>query len=361
MNQTMPKGGTRQKSKQQASIKDVARLAGVSIATVSRCINDQERVRDSTRQRVQNAISETGYRPNALAQSFRRGKSHIIMIVLPSVGDPFFTGVMHGIRHVATGRGYSLLINETQFNTMTADEIGAMIVSSHVDGIVLLASMSPFGTEILSARSHQALPIVIGCETISPDLSDFPGVHIDNVGAASEVTDYLLKMGHRKIAFIDGQESSLLTRDRKSGYRLSMRKANIFIEDGWIQEGEMTISGAIEATRILLNHRERPTAIFCANDEMAMGCMHAIKTAGLRIPEDISVIGFDDVRYASILDPPLTTIRQPAEVIGERVMHRLLHEIEEGHGQSVQNEIVHHELIVRQSVAPPSPASPVAA
>jgi len=357
MNQTATKRGTRPKHRDQASIKDVARIAGVSIATVSRCINDRERVRESTRKRVENAISATGYRPNTLAQSFRRGKSHIIMVVLPSVGDPFFTDVMRGIRTVAEGRGYSLLINETQVNTMTADEIGAMIVSSHVDGIVLLASMSPFGTEVLSERSHRALPIVIGCETISPELSGFPGVHIDNVGAASEATEYLLKMGHRNIAFIDGQESSLLTRDRKSGYRLAMRKANIAIEDGWVQEGKMTLDGAIEATRILLEHRNRPTAIFCANDEMAMGCMHAVKAAGLKIPEDISVLGFDDVRYAGILDPPLTTIRQPAEEIGERVMHRLLSEIEDGRSQSAPTELVHHELIIRESVAPPPPAA----
>jgi LacI family repressor for deo operon, udp, cdd, tsx, nupC, and nupG len=358
MNQTVRKRGEKPKHKEQASIKDVARIAGVSIATVSRCINDQERVREATRRRVQNAISATGYRPNTLAQSFRRGKSQIIMVVLPSVGDPFFTAVMRGIRLVATGRGYSLLINETQFNTMTADEIGAMIVSSHMDGIVLLASMSPFGTEILSARSHQTLPIVIGCETISPELSDFPGVHIDNVGAASEATDYLLNMGHRNIAFIDGRESSLLTRDRKTGYCMAMRKARIPIQAGWVQEGKMTIEGAIEATRLLLRHPVRPTAIFCANDEMAMGCMHAIKAAGLNIPRDISVIGFDDVRYAGILDPPLTTIRQPAEEIGKRVMHRLLREIEEGRSSSAVTEIVHHELIIRQSVAPPSPADP---
>jgi len=353
MKQTASKRGARPKNREQASIKDVARIAGVSIATVSRCINDRERVRESTRKRVDNAISATGFRPNTLAQSFRRGKSQIIMVVLPSVGDPFFTGVMRGVRTVATGRGYSLLINETQFNTMSADEIGAMLVSSHVDGIVLLASMSPFGTEVLSERSHRALPIVIGCETISAELSDLPGVHIDNVGAASEATDYLLKMGHRKIAFIDGQDSSLLTRDRKSGYRQSMRKAHIPVEDGWVQEGRMTLEGAIEATHALLNLRNRPTAIFCANDEMAMGCMHAIRTAGLRIPEDISVLGFDDVRYAGVLDPPLTTIRQPAEEIGERVMHRLLGEIEEGRSLSAKTEIVRHELVIRQSVAPP--------
>ena len=150
-----------------ASIKDVARIAGVSIATVSRCINDPERVRAPTRKRVQDAISTTGYSPNTLAQSFRRGKTKVIMVVLPSVGDPFFTEVMSGIREVTTEKGYSLLINETQFNTMTADEIGAMVVSRQADGIVLLASVSPFGTEVLSSKSNRRLPVVVGCEIVS--------------------------------------------------------------------------------------------------------------------------------------------------------------------------------------------------
>jgi LacI family repressor for deo operon, udp, cdd, tsx, nupC, and nupG len=338
----------------QVSIKDVARIAGVSIATVSRCINQPERVREVTRDKVQAAILETGFSPNTLAQNFRRGKSHVIMVVLPSVGDPFFTAVIQGIRSVASGQGYSLLINETQFNTMTADEIGAMVVSRQADGIVLLASMSPFGTRVLSAESHRALPIVIGCETISPELARFPGVHIDNVAAAEEATDYLLKLGHRKIAFIYGHDTSLLTRDRESGYRDAMHKANIPIEDGWVLKGKMTIDGSIDATHRLLQHPDRPTAVFCANDEMAMGCIYAIKAAGLRVPGDLSVVGFDDIRYARILDPPLTTVRQPAEEIGQRVMRRLLLEIEEGRSPTAETEIVSHELIIRQSAAPPA-------
>jgi len=334
----------------RVSIKDVAKIAGVSIATVSRCLNDPERVRENTRIKVQEAIFKTGYSPNTLAQSFRRGKTHVIMIVLPSVGDPFFTNVMRGIRSVAAGKGYSLLINETQFNTMTADEIGAMVVSRQADGIILLASMSPFGTEVLSSKNRRTLPIVIGCETISSDLAGFPSVHIDNVSAAQEATNYLISRGHQKIAFIYGQEKSLLTKDREFGYRASMNKAGIPIKDGWVVEGKLSIEGAIKATRSLLNHHHRPTAIFCANDEMAMGCIHEIKSAGLKIPEDISIIGFDDIRYAEIVDPPLTTIYQPAEEIGERVMYRLLHEIEEGRCADAEPEIVPHKLIIRQSV-----------
>lgn len=346
--------GPRPQRLPQVSIKDVANIAGVSIATVSRCINDPERVREKTRIRVQEAILKTGYAPNTLAQSFRRGTTHVIMVVLPSVGDPFFTDVMRGIRGVASSHGYSLLINETQFNTLTADEVGALVVSRQADGIALLASMSPFGNRVLSARSHRLLPIVVGCETVSSDLADYPSVHIDNVAAAREATDYLIALGHRRVAFIYGLRQSLLTKDREYGYRAAMHKAGLPIESGWVAEGKLTLDGAIRATRGLLSHPHRPTAIFCANDEMAMGCMHEVRAAGLRIPADISIIGFDDTRYAAVTEPPLTTIYQPAEEIGERVMYRLLQEIGHGRGAGPATEIVPHRLIVRQSVAPPT-------
>ncbi len=335
------------------SIKDVAELAGVSIATVSRCINQPDKVTERTRLKVQEAIVQTGYSPNTLAQSFRRGRTNLVMVVLPSVGDPFFTDVMRGIHSAANAKGYSVVIEETRFNTLTPDEIGAMLVSRQTDGIILLASTSPFGTDILSAKHRRRLPIVIGCEIISPELSNFPSVHIDNVAAAREATNYLLARGHERIAMIYGQASSLLTKDREFGYRAAMHDAGLDIEDGWVIAGDLTLKGAIRATRKLLNHEHRPTAIFCANDEMAMGCLHEIKSVGLAVPEDISVIGFDDIRYAEVTDPPLTTISQPAEEIGERVMYRLCREIEDGQTGAKQPELVPHRLIVRQSVGPP--------
>ncbi len=335
------------------SIREVAELAGVSIATVSRCINQPDKVTERTRLKVQEAIVQTGYSPNTLAQSFRRGRTNLVMVVLPSIGDPFFTGVMRGIRSAARAKGYSVVIEDTELNTMTADEIGAMLVSRQTDGLILLASMSPFGTDILSAKNRRRLPIVIGCETVSPELAEFPSVHIDNVAAAKEATNYLISRGHKRIAMIYGQATSLLTRDREFGYRTAMQEAGIDIEDGWFVSGDLTLDGAMRATRELLNHEHRPTAIFCANDEMAMGCLHEIRKVGLSVPDDISVIGFDDIRYAEVTDPPLTTIGQPAEAIGERVMYLLCREIEDGGSKRPEPELVPHRLIVRQSVSGP--------
>ncbi len=355
LNHTTPQQETaKAKEMPDVSIKEVARLADVSIATVSRSINNPEKVTEKTRLKVQDAIRQTGYSPNTLAQSFRRGRTNVVMVVLPSVGDPFFTAVMKGIREAAKSKGYSVVIEETQLNTMTADEIGAMLVSNQTDGIILLASVSPFGTEVSSTKSKRQLPIVIGCETVSPELADFPSVHIDNIAAAKEATNYLVSQGHKKIAMICGQESSLLTKDRELGYRAAMKQAKLPIENGWVVEGDLTISGARKAARNLMNHSSRPTAIFCANDEMAIGCLHEVKSAGLSVPGDISIVGFDDIRYAEVMDPPLTTISQPAEEIGERVMYRLCRRIDAGNGAGSAPEIVPHKLVIRQSVAKPA-------
>lgn len=337
----------------QASIKEVARIAGVSIATVSRCINNPQQVKELTRTRVQDAILKTGYSPNTIAQSFRRGRTNVIMVVLPSIGDPFFTDVMQGIRSVVADHDYSLIINETNFNTMTAKEVGAIMVSRQADGFILLASIFPFGNEVLKRAETRAQPIVIGCETISADLAGLPSVHIDNVEAAREATDFLISHGHRRVAFISGQGTSLLTRDRESGYRSAMQVAGLDIADGWVVEGQLSIDGAVKACRQLLEHPDRPTAIFCANDEMAMGCMSEIKNHGLKVPDDISVMGFDDIRYAAVTEPALTTISQPAREIGERVASRLLKAIEKGHQPNNKPVILPHKLVIRDSVTSP--------
>ena len=236
---------------------------------------------------------------------------------------------------------------------MTADEIGAMMVSRQTDGIILLASLSPFGTEVLSAQSNRRIPIVVGCETIAPELSKFPSVHIDNLSAARDATNLLLSHGHTSIAMLVGPDSSLLTRDRELGFRAAMSEASLPVDDDWVLDGQLTIAGARIATRALVATDKRPTAIFCANDEMAIGCIHEVKVAGLRVPEDISVMGFDDTRYAAVADPPLTTISQPAEQIGERVVYRLLDEISGTTPATSQPEILSHRLVVRQSVSTP--------
>ena len=338
----------------EVSIREVAKLAGVSIATVSRCINNPEKVTENTRLKVHEAIAETGYSPNTLAQSFRRGRTNLVTVVVPSVGDPFLAEVMNGLRSTAKANGYSVVIEDTRHNTMTAGEIRAMLMSRQTDGIILLATMSPFGAEIISANSRRRVPIVVGCEKASSEHADLPGVHVDNVAAARDATTYLISQGHERIGMIYAQDSSQMRRDRQLGYRAAMKSAKLPVRDGWVADGMLSIAGARQATRELLDVPQPPTAIFCATDEMAMGCLHEVKAAGLAVPGDISVMGFDDIPYAAVTDPPLTTIRQPAKEIGERVMSRLCRRIEEGRGDgNSDSQVLPHKLILRQSVGRP--------
>ncbi|HMN43224.1 MAG TPA: LacI family DNA-binding transcriptional regulator [Povalibacter sp.] len=330
------------------SIKDVAKIAGVSIATVSRTINNKDRVNEETRERVRRAIESTGFSPNTLAQNFRRGRTNFIMVVLPSIGDPFFAGVVKGIQSIAQQKGYNVLFSETKMNS---DEFTSMLVSRQADGLILLATVPPAGVEILSRERHRALPIVIACEAIQPEMRHLPSVHIDNVAAAKEATRFLISHGHERIAFISGTNTSLLTKDREAGYRAAMKAAKLPIQDGWVLEGKLTIDGAIKATRNLLHHASKPTAILCANDDMAIGALHEIRSTGLSVPDDISVVGFDDIRYSQVVNPPLTTVRQPAEEIGEKAMYRICHAIEEGVTLTAEPELVPHELVIRRSVA----------
>ncbi len=333
-----------------SSIKDVAELAGVSIATVSRYLSDPESIREANREKVASAIERVDYAPNALAQNFRRGRTGIIMVVLPSVGDPFFTEVMRGISRVASEKHYSILIRETEMNTLSLDDYNDIVLSKQADGIILLASTCPITP--MRRRSKQA-PIILGCENVTPELGQLFSVRIDNNAAAREATRHLLKLGHERIGFIAGATGSELTADRERGFLAAMKRASLAVADGWVVPGGLTIEGARDATRSLLEHPQRPTAIFCATDEMAMGCLHETKAAGLSVPGDISVMGFDDTRYAEVLDPPLTTVAQPAEQIGERTMLRILDAVD-GVDIGAGPEIVPHKLIVRESTAPPA-------
>jgi len=342
------------------SIKDVAELAQVSIATVSRYVNSPEQVRAPTAKRVAEAIKKTGYKTNSLARNFRIGKTEQIMVVLPSIGIPFYGPIMQGVRKVADTVGYHILVMETAYNSVEFDDFTKMVMSKQTDGIILLSTISPFKEPNLDTNAAHP-PIVLGLEGVSAELSHFPCVCIDNEAAAREATEYLINLGHQKIGYLNGHIKfrsdepsfeSQLTRGRSSGFRNAMSTHNITVNKDWIIRAPMSMEGGRQGAKELLALSSRPTAIYCSNDEMALGAIFEIKKAGLRVPEDISVIGFDNMLYGNISDPPLTTIEQPAEKIGERSMQRLLELIA---GKSVENnmEIVPHKLIERESCCPP--------
>lgn len=336
-----------------SSIKDVAKMAGVSIATVSRYVNKPDQVHTKSARRVAQAIEATGYSPNNLARNFRIGKTHKIMVVVPSIGLPFFEPILRGIRRIADSVGYHILVMETDYNHHKYDNFSKMIMTKQTDGIILLSTLSPFENTSLNADESRP-PIILGLENVSQNLENFPCVRIDNTLAGREATEFLINMGHKKIGFMYGKpdEDCAITKPREAGFRQAMANANLNVNEDWIVDGQLNLRGGRQGARQILALAEKPTAIFCANDDMALGALHEIKQSGLRIPEDISVMGFDDICFAEISDPPLTTVAQPAQEIGERSMQRLLMAIK-GDEASINTEVIPHKLVVRKSVAPP--------
>jgi len=333
----------------QPTISNVAQLAGVSIATVSRCVNDPERVHAKTRTRVQNAIKKLGYSPNSLAQNFRRGRTNMIMVVMPHVGCAFLSEVLAGVREGIGGR-YSIVIAEAK--PRSYEEMGAMLVSRQVDGLILLATLPPFGTELDEISRQRRLPVVLGCEPVNDEMETLPSVHIDNFEAAYEATRHLIDLGHARIAFVSGPTGSLVTRDRERGFRAAMADSKLPAGEEYVRAVPLSTDGGAAAATALLRCDPRPTAAFCANDEMALGAMHVFRRAGLRIPEDISVMGFDDTRYAAIASPPLSTVSQPAQEIGRRIAARMIDAIEGTASDGPQVEVLPHRLVIRQSTGP---------
>lgn len=320
--------------KKHTSINEVALVAGVSTATVSRYINTPDQVARKTQLKVESAIRETGYTPNTIARNLRKGRSHHILVAVPSVGDPFFSTVMRGVRNAARQRGYTAFIRETRHEAFTIEEMNAVLESKQADGIVLLNNMSF---------------VINQADTAADPMQRPAAIHIDNVAAAVAMTNFLIEHGHRRIAMIySGRKPSFV--ERKRGYQQAMQQAGLEITDALVIDTENSLGGGCNATRSLLGLDSRPTAVFCGSDELALACMHEVHEAGLRVPGDVSVAGFDDTRYAAVSNPPLTTIRQPAEQMGARLVEKLCIALEEGSESGASGEVVPHKLIVRTSV-----------
>jgi LacI family repressor for deo operon, udp, cdd, tsx, nupC, and nupG len=335
-----------------ASIKDVARHAGVSNGTISRYFHEPNRVRQDTRERIHAAIEELGYLPNTLARNFRLGKTRLILTLMEAVGDPFYGDVMAGITYVAKQRGYKIHIEEYERGSLSRSDLRDIVQSRQADGIIVLGGTAAF-RQAQEGESVTGTPPIIVCgETSDPALIAYPRVQIDGFAASRELTNYLIGLGHRNIAFMGGEAESILLLDREGGYRTAMTEAGLAIRDDWIVYGQLNVAKSRQATRELVNAGVQPTAIVCANDEMALGTIAELYSMKIRVPEDISVVGFDNTRYAETSIPPLTTIAQPSHSIGETTMYRLLQAIK---NPELETGVTYlqHRLIVRESARAP--------
>ena len=333
-----------------STIKDVARVARVSVATVSRTLSTPDSVRPGTREKVEAAIRRTGYRPNALASRLRRQKSDSIVVVVPSIHNPFFSNVIRGIENLAHLSGYKVLLGESQGNQERLDSYAGMLARKEADGLILLGALLPSIMKNASVAERSAVPVVSACEYF--DHIKLPNVRIDNVAAAAMATEHLIRLGHSRIAKITGPMHNPLSKDRLTGFRQCMAQAKLKVDEELVVNGDFSAPSGYAAMKTLLGKPLRPTAVFCANDEMAIGAIRAIKETRLKIPRDISIIGFDDIRFSGYCDPPLTTIHQPQAAIGEMAMQlmiEMLQDESDRSGESARTIVLPHSLIVRTS------------
>jgi LacI family repressor for deo operon, udp, cdd, tsx, nupC, and nupG len=332
------------------NIYEVAKRAGVSTATVSRVLSQPGVVSPDTRRRVLQAVEHLGYTPNSAAKNLRTLRTGTLLVTVPDISNPFFSLILQGIEDAAQRGAYSVLVGDTQHDEAREERYAQMLRRKEADGLIFLGHRLPKeAATLVRAMAPRCAPVVNGCE-FTPRLG-IASVHIDNATAAFEAMDHLYRLRHRRIGVVTGPLVSPLSRDRLSGAMARAKKQRAERE-AIVMHGDFSIeSGAVAAER-LLGRRERPTAIFCFNDEMAIGALETARRRGLRVPDDVSVVGFDDIRFARYTDPPLTTVAQPMRAIGEGTV-RLLLEILSGDAESVPESVtLPHTLMIRSSTAP---------
>ena len=298
-------------------MKDIADLAGVSVATVSRALSGSPLVVEETRLAVEAIVRRTGYIINHAGRGLRLQASRQILVLLPTISNPFFAEIVQGVDAEAQKSGYGILVGSTEGSVLRENTLARQLLAGAVDGLVILTGRVP---KIL-AGTDSAGRLVMVSEEGDNDAID--SISIDNVAAAREATAYLVSLGHRDIAHIAGPEGNILTRQRLLGYRAALADAGIEPGPRGVAHGDFSVASGSRAMARLLES-SRPTAVFCANDDMALGAMAEARTWGLVVPRDLSVVGFDDLPYAAFFDPPLTTISQPRRRFGELAAEALI-------------------------------------
>lgn len=329
------------------TIRDVARLAGVSAMTVSRVINDQPRVKDETRRRVEAAIAALGYVPNGLARGLIRRKTKAIGLIVPDIANPFFTLIVRGAEDVAWRAGYHVILCNTQTDLeRERGHVGDML-AFRVDG-VLIAPVSDRSAPQLRVLEQNRLPFVL----IDRTLPGFHGdlVQGDSVAGARLLVEHLIGLGHRRIAMLSEPADVSTARDRVRGYREALEAAGMDFRPELVAESSAIHPRmAREAALRFLDLPERPTAIFALNNIAAIGVAEAARKRGLAIPDDLGLVCFDDIELASLLDPFLTVLAQPAETFGTIAMQLLLDRLAGNVSERGRTVLLPGELLVRSS------------
>jgi len=326
-------------------IRDVANKACVSTATVSHVLNDSRLVSATLRKRVLVAVRELGYTPDPLARSLRTRRSNLIALVIPDISNPYFPDVARGAQDGAEAHGYLAIVCNTDWQGVRERRFLEMMLRQRVGGVIL--NPAEVSAEELFALQRSRIPIVLVGQQIDHPALD--RVAYDNMAATHDVLEHLYARGHRAVAHIGGIQTTASGRLRRAAYLAWVAKRGLPVRSEYVSEGDFTQEGGHRAMQRLLACRPRPTAVFAANDFMALGALLALQEAGVAVPKDVAVVGFDNIERATYSMPPLTTVGFPRYEMGKMAVDLLFQRILRGGDRKGEQRCLPHELIVRAS------------
>ncbi|HVO20006.1 MAG TPA: LacI family DNA-binding transcriptional regulator [Anaeromyxobacter sp.] len=335
-----------------ASIKDIARLAGVSVSTVSRVLTDHPLVGEATRARVQRAIDETQYQPNLLARGLRSRSGTVIGLVVPEILLEAFATLVHFTQLSCAEHGYGLLVGSTGGSPEAEGAFIEDLLRRHVDGIIF--SRVSDRSRVIKVMDRSNIPVVIFDRSLKRE--NIPSVVLDNPLAGSMAAEHLLRLGHRAIGVVTGPQDIALSRDRHRGFVAALSRHGVRLPDSWVFEGDFRLEGGREAAEAFLEEGLPFTALWCHNDLMALGAMRTFARHGIRIPGDLSVMGMDNTSLCEISDPTLSTVTQPFEDMCRRAVE-LIMGMRSGRRPPERRVVLPPGIIARESSAGPPRAS----
>lgn len=306
----------------RVTIRDVAAAAGVSYQTVSRVINNRPDVAEETRRRVWQVIEELGYQPSAIARGLVSKRTYTLGLITADFSDYFFTQVIVGAEAEARKQGYFFMLCSTERNPDDEPEYLRLLTEREVDGILFARPSTEEDSRHILSLIQQGVPLVTTAYWLPGE--KLTVVDVDNVDGGLQATECLIKRGHRRIGMITGPAGWKSVNDRTEGYKLALSKAGIPFDASLVEYGDWSYQSGYEAMQRLLAKAPQITALFAQNDQMAIGAMRALREAGRRIPDDVALVGYDDIPAAAYCDPPLTTIRQPMQQVGKVATHLLI-------------------------------------
>ena len=335
-----------------STLQDVARVAKVSTATVSRTLSNPGVVSESTRRRVSEAVKVTGYRINRAARNLRTQRAHSVLVLLPDLANPFFSTILEGISRILSKQGYSMLIASTKQVHDSGERLVDYLDDARADGMIILDGGLDAEVVGMLENAPQANRILFACEWV--DGSSFPSVRCENRRGTRAAVNHLNDLGHRKIAHVTGPEGNVLSNTRKDEFVAEMAKLDLALKPEWVIAGDFSLAAGCLAATAWIAMEDRPTAVFCATDQLAMGFIAELSRHSIKVPVDVSVMGFDDIDLAEQFIPPLTTIRQDRLMIGETAAKMLLARIITPDEERLEHAaVLPVTLVVRDSTASP--------